>query len=189
MKKILVLDFGSRFTKDVEKVLTQINVDYITRPHDFEFDNLTSDISGIILTGSNDAVYDNGRRCDKRFFYAGVPILGICYGHQLSNDEFGGTVIKSSTPEQDKAIDLIIDEDNILFDGMKKVHKVAMFHNDEVSRLGDGFVPIAHTKDCKYAATYNKKYNIYTIQFHAEYLKYSENGTEYFKNFMKICAI
>lgn len=189
MGKLLVLDFGSRFTADVEKVLSENNINYVLQKHDFDIANMDKDIKGIILTGSMDSVYNNGRRCQSEFFKAGLPILGLCYGHQLSNDEFGGEIKKSLTPEIDKSVEVTIDVDNPIFEGMNKVQKVPMFHNDEVVRLGEGFINIAHSKDCKYAASYNKELNIYTLQYHPEYKKYADYSKEYFINFAKICEL
>lgn len=189
MKKILVLDFGSRLTKEVTEVLEQLNINFELHKHDYDFSNVNDEIKGIIITGSLDSVYDNGRRCQDEYVKSNIPVLGICYGHQLSNDILGGTVIKSPTPEMDKQVELTIDVDNPIFKGLNKKHMVAMFHNDEVDKLGDGFVCLAHTDNCKYAAAYNEKYNVYTLQFHPESYDYNDYRLEYFSNFASICGI
>lgn len=189
MNKLLLMDFGSRFTNDIRSILEELNIEYDFVKHDYSFSNLGENIKGIIISGSKDHVYDNGRRCQDEYFKSRIPILGICYGHQLCNDAFDGKVIKSLTPENDIQSQLIIDVDNPIFNGMKNKQNVSMFHGDEVSILGKGFISIAHTKDCKYAASYNKKYNIYTLQFHPECDKYSDYNKEYFSNFVKICGI
>ena len=72
---------------------------------------------------------------------------------------------------------------------MNKVQNVSMFHNDEVSKLGQGFICLAHGEDCKYAASYNKEHKIYTLQFHPECNKYSDYSKEYYYNFASICGI
>ena len=189
MAKLLVLDFGSKFTNDVAEMLEKINISFELHKHDYDFSNVREDVKGIIITGSHDSVYDNGRRCQDEYLKAGIPVLGICYGHQLSNDIFNGEVIKSPTPEMDKQVELTIDVDNPIFKGFKNKHMVAMFHNDEVSKLGEGFVSLAHTDNCKYAAAYNEKYKIYTLQFHPECDEYNDYRQEYFANFANICGI
>lgn len=189
MKKILLINFESRFTNDIQNILKKINIEYQLVKHDYDFSNLDEDVKGIILTGSHDAVYDGGRRCDSRFLRAGIPVLGICYGHQFANDDFNGEVVLSKTPEMDKQATVTIDVDNPLFDGMNKVQKVSMFHNDEVIKLGEGFVCLAHDDDCKYAAAYNEQYKIYTVQFHPECNTYADYSDEYFYNFAKICGL
>ena len=189
MKKILVIDFESRFTNNIVDILKKLNINYELVKHDYDFSNLDKDVKGIILTGSHDSVYDNGRRCQKEFLRANIPVLGICYGHQLINDDFNGEVRKSLTPENDVQAKIEIDIDNHLFEGMNKIQNVSMFHNDEVVKMGDGFVCLAHDRDCKYAATYNKEYKIYTLQFHPECNTYADYSEEYFSNFAKICDI
>lgn len=183
------MDFGSRFTSDIENTLKQLNINYQLVLHDYDFSNVDDEIKGIIITGSHDSVYDNGRRCQSKFMKSGIPVLGICYGHQLVNDEFNGTVEKAKAPENDKGVIVSIDVDNPIFEGMHKTQKVSMFHNDEVTKLGDGFICLAHSDDCKNAAAYNPQYNIYSFQFHPECKKYADYSEEYFTNFAKICEI
>ena len=189
MKKLLLMDFGSRFTLDIQNTLDKLNIEYETVLHDYDFSLLSEDIKGIIISGSKDAVYDNGRRCDRKFMKSRIPVLAICYGHQLVNDDFGGKVRKSLTPEFDCGAQLVIDVDNPIFNGMNKIQNVSMFHNDEVCELGEGFVSLAHTDKCKYAASYNKEYNVYSVQFHPECRDYSDYSEEYFLNFKNICNI
>lgn len=189
MGQLLLMDFGSRFTKDIQNVLDKLEIEYQTVLHDYDFSLVTNDIKGIIISGSKDSVYDSGRRCDSKFMKSGIPVLGICYGHQLVNDEFKGGVVKSVTPEFETKAELVIDVDNPLFENMNRIQNVSMFHNDEVIKLGDGFVSLAHTNNCKYAASYNREYNIYSVQFHPECGDYADYVEEYFVNFAKICKI
>lgn len=188
MKKILLFDFGSKFTNNVRNILDNHEVIYDFVKHDYAFKN-DKDVVGIILTGSKDAVYDNGRRCDSRYFNLGVPIFGICYGHQLCNDEFNGKVQKAEVSEMNKKVLLHIDVDNPIFKDIEKDNFVAMHHYDEVVKLGDGFINLAHTNDCKIAAAYNKDKNIYTVQFHPEDESMSQYCDKYFTNFFDICGV
>lgn len=183
------MDFGSRFTNDIKNILDELSIDYDFVKHNFDFSLLSKEVKGIIITGSHDSVYDNGRRCDSRFLRTGLPVLGICYGHQLTNDDFGGKVAKSNTPENDVQAKIFIDVDNRIFDGMNKIQNVSMFHNDEVVKLGEGFAPLCHTDRCKLAGAYNAEYNIYSLQFHPECRTYADYSKEYFRNFANICGI
>lgn len=189
MNKLLILDFGSRFTSDIQSILDDLNIKYVLEKNDYDFSNISNDIKGIILTGSKDSVYDNGRRCQSEIIKSDLPKLCICYGHQLVNDELNGIVAKANNPEMDIQKRITIDIDNPIFAGMNKSQNVSMFHNDEVIKLGDGFICLAHGDDCKYAATYNKQYNIYSLQFHPECKKYADYSEEYFINFSKICRL
>ena len=109
------MDFGSRFTADIENILKQESISYELVKHDYDFNLLTDDIAGIIITGSKDSVYDNGRRCDSRFLRTGLPVLGICYGHQLANDDFNGVVEKAKIAQMDIKVKMYVDIDNPIF--------------------------------------------------------------------------
>lgn len=188
MEKILIIDFGTELVKNIEKILNRHGINTLMTGPEFSADDLDGDFKGIIVSGAYDSVYDNGRRIDPRLFRMGIPVLGICYGHQLANDEFGGEVRRSLTPEMEKTVEYQIDVDNPLFEDIPKVTTATMFHNDEVTRLGDGFVSLASEKDCRYVATYNEEYRIYTLQFHPE-CERCENGEIYFRNFCRICGV
>lgn len=186
MKKILVFDNGSSMTKDIESVLSRNNIAYQTVKHDFNCDSL-DEYKGFIFSGSPDAVYDGGRMIDIKFIKNDLPKLGICYGHQLTNYVFDGKVIKSENPEMDVQKEFTILVDNPIFNGMNKKHKVAMFHNDEVIELGEGFICLGSTDVCKNAASYNEQYKIYALQFHPECSKYNDYIDEYYINYNNIC--
>lgn len=189
MNKLLLMDFGSRFTNDIKEILEKLNIGYELVSHDYDFSLVDNDVKGIIFTGSKDTVYENGRRCQSDFIKSSIPKLGICYGHQLVNDELGGIVEKAKVSEMDVQTEITIDVDNPIFANMNKIQKVSMFHNDEVVKLGDGFVCLAHGDNCRYAAAYNEKYNIYSLQYHPECNKYADYSEEYFSNFAKICEL
>lgn len=186
MKKILLFDNGSTLITDIEKVLQRNNIDYQRVNHDFNCDSL-DDYKGIIFSGSPDAVYDGGRMIDIKFIRNDIPKLGICYGHQLCNYVLGGKVIKSDNPEYDIEKEFTIDADNPIFNGMNKKHNVCMYHYDEVVELGEGFISLGHTDGCKYAASYNEQYKVYTLQFHPEADKFNDYCDEYYINFNNIC--
>lgn len=189
MKRILVLDFGSTLIKDIKDRLDECHINYEAVNYDYDFSNVDDDIKGIIFSGSPKTVYEGGPRCQSEFMKSKLPKLGICYGHQLLNDEFNGTVEKARVSEYDKKIELTIDVDNPIFEGMNKIQNVSMYHYDEVTKLGEGFINLAHTPDCKYAAAYNAEYNIYSTQFHPESKTYADYTNEYFINFAKICGL
>ena len=189
MKKIIVVDFSSKTYQLILNILEQLNVSYIKADHTLKLEDIDKEVSGIILSGSPDNISDKVgfRTIDSRIFDANIPILGICYGHQLSNYLLGGKVIKSNTPE-DGLVEFNIIKDCPLFKDMPNSQLVHMSHNDEVVELGSSFEKVGETKGCNYAASYNKDKNIYTLQFHPEY---DDNtcGKQYFINFLMICKI
>lgn len=189
MNKILVIDMGSKFTKNVIDCFNKLNVETLLTDHNIKAKKIPEDIKGVVITGSPDNISDGSgyRTIDKDIYNLGLPVLGICYGHQLSNFLFNGSVIKAKVGENGPR-ELTIIKDSPIFKSMEKTQTVRMYHNDEVSVLGDGFEVIAKTNDCQIAAAHNLDLNIYTLQFHPE----SENNTfgmKYFENFIKICGL
>lgn len=189
MNKILVYDMGSRFTSDVIECIESLNVEVKKVDYTFKADEIEDDIKGIVITGSKDNISDGSgfRTIDEKVYELNIPIMGICYGHQLTNYLLGGKVIKASVPEQgERQLEVI--KQSPIFKGMDKIQNVMMYHNDEVEELGKGLEIIAKTKDCKVAACHNLDKKIFVLQFHPE-AEHSEHGLMFFKNFIQICGL
>ena len=189
MGKLLVIDFGSTYFPVLKGRLDKLKIETIVCDYNYDFDNLDKDIVGIIFSGSPDNISEgkNFRVVDKKVLDLGLPILGICYGHQLANYLSGGTVVRSKTPE-DGGKEFRILKDSPIFENMPDVQTVYMSHGDEVSVLGEGFELLGETNDCKIAAAQNLEKKIFTLQFHPEGEKNS-CGLQYFRNFAKICGM
>ena len=124
--------------------------------------------------------------CDKEIFNMGVPILGICYGMQMTQYMNGGSVKACEHKEYGRA-EIQILTDSLLFDGLPKSQVVWMSHGDQVSELAPGFVCDAKSETCPFASSSNREKNLYTVQFHPE-VRHSEFGNDILKNFVtKIC--
>ena len=116
----------------------------------------------------------------------GLPLLGICYGHQLIVDRFGGKV-KRANREYGSSL-LVIDDDADLLGGVGKMVRAWMSHGDEAEEIPPDFQIIGHTESAKAAAIALKERSVYGIQFHPEVV-HTEQGTEVLKNFvLKVCG-
>ena len=180
--KIAIIDFRSSFTNRIGEALERVGADYEYYPHDVPADKIEG-CDGIIFTGSYDTVYEGGKLADRSVFECGLPILGICYGHQLVHYMLGGKVTRAGTPEHEPVrIDAV---PSPLFEGLPASHIVSMHHNDEVTALAEGFEKIAESPDCFYAASQIIEKKIYTVQFHPEDVG-NEYGDEIFRNYLRI---
>ncbi len=112
----------------------------------------------------------------------GRPILGICYGHQILVDSFGGKVKKASSREYGRA-GLVVDDGSDLFRnlGTNRIN-CWMSHGDAAEKLPDGFKILGHTENSFSAAIGNKEKKMFGIQFHPEVV-HTEKGTQILKNF------
>jgi GMP synthase (glutamine-hydrolysing) len=183
MDKIVVLDFGSQYSNLICRRIRDINVYCEVLPYNTSIKELKKlRPNGIIFSGGPASVYfDDSPKPDKEIFGLGIPILGICYGHQLIIDHFGGKVKRTSAREYGRA-DLIIDINCDLFSTSDNKIKCWMSHGDAAERLPEGFEILGHTENSFSAAIANEDKRLYGIQFHPEVV-HTENGTEILKNF------
>lgn len=137
----------------------------------------------IIFSGSPYSSYEKkSPKLDPKIYSLGIPILGICYGHQLLAHQLGGKVSGGKTKQYGKEI-LSIKKNSKLFEGLSKVETVWFSHSDHVGSLPKGFEIIASSKNSKIAAMQNTKLNFYGIQFHPE-VTHTPKGMIVLSNFL-----
>ena len=191
-EKILIIDFGSQVTKLIARRVRDLGVysEIITPKEIKKLKNFQS-VKGIILSGGPSTVTkDKYQSIPKNVFLKKIPILGICYGHQLIAKIYGGK-IKSSKKRREFGRAIIFKKKNSLltknFFNLKR--NVWMSHEDAVVKLPKNFKAIAYTQSSKLTIIENSKENIYGVQFHPE-VTHTENGKSIFKNFLfLICKI
>ena len=114
----------------------------------------------------------------------GLPILGICYGHQMIAYLYGGKVEKGSSAEYGLG-KVDITGENDIFKGVPKEINVWVSHFDEIKELPEGFVSLANSEICKVEAMKHKEKKIYGVQFHPE-VWHTEHGEDILKNFLEL---
>ena len=149
-------------------------------------------VKGIILSGGPLNVYQiNKYSFDKRIIQKGVPVLGICFGHQIISKLNGGKVKQSKYREFGLA-NISKKNNSLLIKNLfkkKKLIKVWMSHADQVSKLPKNFKVIASSQNSKFAIVEDKINKFYGVQFHPE-VTHTENGKKIIKNFIfLICKI
>lgn len=186
---IVVLDFGSQYTQLIARKLRESGVYCEIVPYRESIEDIKKrNPQGIILSGGPASVYaKDAYHPDNEIYNLGLPILGICYGMQLINQYFGGSVIPADHQEYGKA-ELSFEGDHKIFQDTKSGQIVWMSHGDKVEKLADGFSKIGFSANSPYAAVANESKNIYAFQFHPE-VYHSEEGSKLLKNFAKyICG-
>ena len=183
MDKIVVLDFGSQYSHLICRRIREANVYCELLPYNTPAKVLQEmDPKGIILSGGPASVYANAApKPDPEIFEMNKPVLGICYGHQVIVDRFGGMVKKAATKEFGRA-GLSIDDASDLFGGVGSKINCWMSHGDAAEKLPSGFKVIAHTDSSFSAAIADQGRKLYGIQFHPEVV-HTERGTQILKNF------
>ena len=191
LKKILIIDFGSQFTQLIARRIRELGVFSEIINHKlalkFKFDN--TNCLGIILSGGPLNVYQSNKvKINKKIFKLNIPILGICFGHQVIAKEMKGKVKKSKYREFGFAI-IKKKNNSLLVKNFfnNNISKVWMSHADHVSRLPNEFKLIASSKNSKFTIIENVKKKFYGVQFHPE-VTHTSKGKILLKNFIfSIC--
>ena len=168
-EKILILDFGSQYTQLIARSVREANVYCEIIPYHQKV-NPDPSIKGVILSGSPFSVNDKEAPVvNVKGLHASLPILGICYGAQLTAREFGGKVASSSKREYGRALLNRVKEDLLLKD-VSPLSQVWMSHADTILELPAGFDVLASTESIPYAAFKNngEGFPLYCLQFHPE---------------------
>lgn len=187
MDKIVVLDFGSQYSHLICRRIREFSVYAELVPFDISLEELKKlNPKGVIFAGGPASVYNSGSpKPQNGIFDLGLPVLGICYGHQLIVNSFGGKVKRAN--KEYGSSSLTVDSNSDLFSGMGRSIRAWMSHGDAAEQIPIGFEIIGHTENSYAAAIANRQKLIYGIQFHPEVV-HTERGTEVLKNFViNIC--
>jgi GMP synthase (glutamine-hydrolysing) len=185
---IIIFDFGGQYCHLIGRRIRDNNVYSEIVTHDTslkEIEDLKErfNVKGIILSGGPSSVYEkNSPKMSKDILKLAIPILGICYGHQLIAYYMGGKVEQGKKREYGISFATIDSAADIL-KGLNKKEKVWMSHSDTVFSLPNDFEVMAHTDNCPVAAFRHKQKPIYGIQWHPE-VTHTENGNTILKNFI-----
>ena len=193
MDRINIIDFGSQYTQLIARKVREQKVYCQIIPCTAGKKKiLEGDPRGLILSGGPSSVYDkNAPRIDAQIFDSGIPILGICYGMQLTSLMLGGKIHRSREREYGKATLCLSSKFQIpnskLLQGIPEDSQVWMSHGDSVQTPPQGFVILASTANCRIAAMADVKRNIYGLQFHPE-VNHTVQGQKITSNFLfNIC--
>ena len=185
MKKILVLDFGGQYDLLIARRVRELGVYAEIKPYNkVTLEEIKAEgYGGIIFTGGPNSVYDEkSPHFDRGILDIGVPVLGICYGHQLIAYMAGGQICSAgSISEYGKTVVRV--KRCALFDSVPEISVCWMSHTDYVKEIPDGYEITATTDSCPCAAMANKEKNIYGVQFHPE-VTHTEYGAQVLKNFV-----
>ncbi len=187
-QKILILDFGGQYNQLIARRVREQGVFCDLKSSDMTLEEIKAyNPIGIIFTGGPSSVYEEGSPLiDKGVFSLGVPVLGLCYGCQLTAHLLGGTVGHTDTSEYGKTE--VVYEKSPLTKDIPEKAVCWMSHTDSVKALPAGFKKLAQTDNCPYAAFGDEARKIYGVQFHPE-VNHTQYGTQLLHNFLyEVCG-
>jgi GMP synthase (glutamine-hydrolysing) len=189
---ILVLDFGGQYCHLIGRRIRENGVYSEIVPHDISPGEVKAlnenlNIKGLILSGGPSSVYEpNAPKLNPCILETNLPILGLCYGHQLLAQLTNGKVKPAAYKEYGIA-QVAVDKPVGVLEGLSKEEKVWMSHGDTVCALPQDFEVLAHTDNCPVAAFRHKQKPIYGIQWHPEVI-HTEKGARMLSNFIfEVC--
>ncbi len=185
---ILVLDFGGQYCHLIGRRVREHGVYSEIVPHDITPEEVKGleekfNVKGLILSGGPSSVYEpNAPRINFTILEMGLPVLGLCYGHQLVAQMVRGKVKPAERREYGSAV-VIIDKAVGVLKGIQPKEIVWMSHGDTVFELPPEFETLAHTESCPVAAYRHKTKAIYGLQWHPEVI-HTKNGVQMLRNFI-----
>jgi GMP synthase (glutamine-hydrolysing) len=184
---IAVLDFGGQYAHLIANRIRRLGVYSEIVTNSIKAQDLTR-FKGIIFSGSPFSCLEkNSPRFDMAILELKIPLLGLCYGHQLLMNSIGGSVGKGSVHGEYGRAVMQCKSRSPLFDGLGSAEPVWMSHGDMVKSLPEGFSVIGSTADCEFTAVASEQRHIYGLQFHPEVTD-TPCGMKILDNFLAICG-
>ena len=193
VQKIIIVDFGSQVTQLIARQIRELGVycELINYKLFNKNQTIDSNVKGIVLSGGpKSTLHKSAPSINKKLISSDIPVLGICYGHQLISNLFGGKT-KYSKKKEFGSAELIEKKKSKLTSGFFKNKKniVWMSHSDSVKRKPKNFNVVASSSNSKFAILEHNLKNIYSTQFHPEVF-HTRNGKIIFSNFLfNICKV
>ena len=185
---IVIVDYKGQYVHRIWRSLRELGEESKIVPYTTPLKEvLALKPNAIILSGGPYSVYEDESILGdfKGFIDCGLPVLGICLGHQIIGKAFGGEVRKGESGEY-AAVEIEVVEPNDLFDGLPRKLSVWESHRDEVSRMPGDFTLLAKSEVCGVEAMKHKSKDIYGVQFHPE-VHHTPDGFKILKNFVGVC--
>ena len=193
LNKILIVDFGSQFTQLIARKIRELGVycEIISHKKIEKFQNFEKNIKGIVLSGGPLNVYESKKvKFNSKLLKLGIPVLGICFGHQIISKTMGGSVRNSKYREFGLAEVKEIKKSKLTKNFFSKgKNNVWMSHADQVTKLPKNFKIIAQSNNSKMCIIENLEKKMFGIQFHPE-VSHTIKGKLILKNFLfSICKL
>ena len=188
---VLVVDFGAQYAQLIARRVRECGVYCEIIPYSYTIDQIKAkNPKALIFSGGPNSVYaENTPSVDDGVFSLGIPILGLCYGHQLMAKKLGGVVAHAGSAGEYGKTAVSLDNETRLFSGIEKNNICWMSHQDYVETVPEGFVVAGHTEECPVAAMINEEKRFYGVQFHPEVM-HTPFGKKMFSNFLfDICGL
>jgi GMP synthase (glutamine-hydrolysing) len=190
---IIVLDYGGQYCHLIGRRIREQGVYSEIVPWEIKAEEIRllskkMNVKGLILSGGPASVFDaEAPKLDANILNLGLPVLGLCYGHQLLAHIVGGKVRPAERREYG-ATYVTIDRPVGVLKGLGKKERVWMSHSDAVFSVPEEYEVLAHSENCPVAAFRHREKPVYGLQWHPEVV-HTENGVLMLRNFLfEVCG-
>ncbi|MDI6654310.1 MAG: GMP synthase subunit A [Candidatus Hydrothermarchaeota archaeon] len=188
MVEVLVIANRGQYNHRIYRTLKYLDVDAKLVQNTIAVEEVkVENPKGIVIGGGQYLEESGNSGAIVQEFKGKIPILGICLGHQLLAKLYGGEVSTAEIGEYAES-EILVDEEDEILKGLSPSFKAWVSHKDEVSKLPENFIKLAHSATCKIEAMVHKSLPLYGVQFHPE-VEHTPKGPEIFKNFLRVCGI
>ncbi|MFH1787953.1 MAG: GMP synthase subunit A [Candidatus Altiarchaeota archaeon] len=186
---ILIIDNGGQYVHRIWRSLKYLGAESKIISNYTPLEEIRSaNPEGIILSGGPYSVYADADRMGvcRQLLAGEYPVLGICLGHQIMAQHFGGKVHQGDKAEYASVGIRILEEDD-LFRGLPGEIQVWESHKDEVASMPDGFTRLAESDICSIEALKHNEKPLYSVQFHPE-VEHTPDGMKILENFIRVAG-
>ena len=183
-RPVLVVDLGAQYAQLIARRIRECHVYSEIVPHDLPASEMAARRpAGVVLSGGPASVYEEGAPdVDPALFELGVPVLGICYGHQLMARALGGEVAATGRREYGRT-ELHVSDPGVLLADLGPAEQVWMSHGDAVTAAPEGFRVTSRTEAIPIASMEDPERGLFAVQFHPE-VAHTPKGTAVMKRFL-----
>jgi anthranilate synthase/aminodeoxychorismate synthase-like glutamine amidotransferase len=187
--KVLLIDNYDSFTYNLFHYISKFNckVDVLRNDKIKSNDIIKNKYKKIVISPGpgNPSQAGNCLRVVKDF-YKDIPILGVCLGHQIIGQSFGGKIIRAKKLMHGKMSKIYFKKVD-LFKNIKLPFNATRYHSLIIDRknLPDCLSVTAETEDKTIMAIKHKKYELYGVQFHPESIN-TIVGMQIIKNYINL---
>ncbi|RMF88846.1 MAG: GMP synthase subunit A [Methanobacteriota archaeon] len=183
---IAVIANRGQYNHRIYRTLKYLGADARLLKNDITPEELRAMEPDAIVIGGGPFLEETGNsQAIIKAFYREVPLLGICLGHQLIAKAFGGEVKEAEIGEYAES-EIIVDDEDALLQGTGPSFRAWVSHKDEVKRMPEGFIRLAHSETCQVEAMRHRDHPVFGVQFHPE-VEHTPKGPQIFRNFMGLC--
>jgi para-aminobenzoate synthetase component II len=182
---ILIIDNYDSFVHNIARYFMELGAEVIVKRND-EIDDVDLDVEAVVVSPGPCTPKEAGASLDVVKRFSGrLPILGVCLGHQVIGEVFGGRVVRAREPMHGEASSIQHDGTGV-FQGLPQGFAAGRYHSLIVENIEDTDLTVtARSETGEIMGLQHRSHPTYGVQFHPESIL-TEHGYDMLRNFLKV---